>query len=78
MSNGLDPDQDGHSVGPYLCPNCLQKVISRRQMSPLARKELKLFLFIIQLQVRDFYAKIDPLLENQSIYLRISSINHIV
>ena len=25
MSNGLDLDQDGHSVGPDLGPNCLQK-----------------------------------------------------
>ena len=24
-SNGLDPDQDQHSVGPDLGPNCLQK-----------------------------------------------------
>ena len=26
VSNGLDPDQAGHSVGPDLCPNCLQKL----------------------------------------------------
>ena len=25
MSNGLDPDQDGHSVGPDVGPNCLQR-----------------------------------------------------
>ena len=24
MSNSLDPDQAGHSVGPYLGPDCLQ------------------------------------------------------
>ena len=24
MSNGLDPDQDRHSVSPDLSPNCLQ------------------------------------------------------
>ena len=24
MSNNLDPDQDRHSVGPDLGPNCLQ------------------------------------------------------
>ena len=35
MLNGVDP------VGPDLGPNCMQKVISRRQNSPLARKELK-------------------------------------
>ena len=26
MSNSLDPDQDGHSVGPDLGPNCLQSL----------------------------------------------------
>ena len=25
MSSGLDPYQDGHSVGPDLGPNCLQR-----------------------------------------------------
>ena len=25
-SNGLDPDQDRHSVGPDLVPNCLQRL----------------------------------------------------
>ena len=26
VSNNLDPDQAGHSVGPDLGPNCLQKL----------------------------------------------------
>ena len=26
VSNSLDLDQDGHAVGPYLGPNCLQKL----------------------------------------------------
>ena len=26
MSNSLDPDQDRHSVGPDLGPNCLQRL----------------------------------------------------
>ena len=26
MSNTLDPDQDGHSVGPDLAPNCSQSL----------------------------------------------------
>ena len=26
MSNSLDPDQAGHSVGPDLGPDCLQKL----------------------------------------------------
>ena len=41
MSNGLDPDQDRHSVGPDLGPNCFANVVSRRQKSLLARIELK-------------------------------------
>ena len=39
MSNGLDPDQDPHYVGPELGPNCLQK-LSAYDKSPLASKEL--------------------------------------
>ena len=31
MSNSLDPDQDGHSVGLHLCSKCLQKAIGKRQ-----------------------------------------------
>ena len=42
LSNGLDPDQDRHSVGPDLGPKLFAKYISRRQESPLARKELTL------------------------------------
>ena len=41
MSNGLDPDQDRHSVGPDLGPNCLQRLWAEGK-SPLARKELTL------------------------------------
>ena len=26
VSNGFDPDQDRHSVGPDLSPNCLQRL----------------------------------------------------
>ena len=40
MSNSLDPEQDGQSVGLHLGSNCLQKAIGRRQNSPLACKEL--------------------------------------
>ena len=41
MSNGLDPDQDRHVVGPDLGPNCLQRLslISRQQKLPLSKKE---------------------------------------
>ena len=39
MSIGLDPDQDGHPVGPDLGPNCLQR-LSADDRSPLAWKEL--------------------------------------
>ena len=45
MSNGLDPDQDRHSVGPDLGPNCLQRLSAENKL-PLARKELNIeFLF---------------------------------
>ena len=40
VSNSLDPDQDGHSVGLHLGSKCLQKAIGKRQNYPLARKEL--------------------------------------
>ena len=34
MSNSLNPDQDRHSFGPDLGPNCLQRLsISRRQVT---------------------------------------------
>ena len=39
MSNGLDLDQDRHSVHPDLGPNCLQR-LSAGDKSSLARKEL--------------------------------------
>ena len=31
VSNSLDPDQDGHSVGLILSSKCLQKAIGKRQ-----------------------------------------------
>ena len=40
VSNSLDPDQDGHSVGLHLGSKCLQKAIGKRQIYPLACKEL--------------------------------------
>ena len=40
VSNSLDPDQDGHSVGLDLGSKCLQKTIGKRQNYPLACKEL--------------------------------------
>ena len=42
VKDGLDPDQDQRSVGPDLGPNCLQRLsaLSRRQKSPLAKKQL--------------------------------------
>ena len=39
VSNSSDPDQERHSVGPDLSPT-VRKVVSRPQMSPLAKKEL--------------------------------------
>ena len=46
MSNGLDPDQDRHSVGPDLGPNCLQK-LSADVESPLARKEVNAYFVLV-------------------------------
>ena len=40
VSNSLDPDKDGHSVGLHLGSKCLQKAIGKRQNYPLACKEL--------------------------------------
>ena len=37
MSNGLDPDQDRHSIGLDLGPNCLQRLSTDDN----GRKELK-------------------------------------
>ena len=31
VSNSLDPDLDGHSVGPDLDPNCLQRLLAEDQ-----------------------------------------------
>ena len=39
VSNGLDPDQDRHSVGPDLGPNCLPR-LSADDKSTLVRTEL--------------------------------------
>ena len=39
MSKSWDQNQDGHLFGSDLCPNCLQKNISRLQNSPLARSQ---------------------------------------
>ena len=33
VSKGLDPDQDQSSVGPDLCPNCLQRVSAEDKKS---------------------------------------------
>ena len=43
MSNGLklDPDQDRHSVGPDLDPDCLQRLSADDEL-PLAWKEFNL------------------------------------
>ena len=41
VSNGLDPDQDRHFVGPERGPNCLQSLSEDDKSRTLARKELK-------------------------------------
>ena len=40
MSNSLDPDQARHFVGPYVGPNCLQRLPEDDKKSPLAGKLL--------------------------------------
>ena len=37
VSNGLDPDQDRHFVGPDLGPNCLQRLSANDK---IAKKDL--------------------------------------
>ena len=45
VSNGSDPDQDRHIVGPDLGPNCLQR-LSADDKSPVAKKELIKFWYL--------------------------------
>ena len=33
VSNGLNPDQDRHSVGPDLRPNCLQRLSADKKVA---------------------------------------------
>ena len=47
VSNGLDPDQDRHSVGPDLRPNCLLRKSAGDKM--LCGKELKDFFYVLPL-----------------------------
>ena len=39
MSNGLDPDQVRHSVGPGLDPSCLQRLSADNMNKAAASKE---------------------------------------
>ena len=57
MSNGLDPDQDKvQSV--LIAVQIVAKVISRRQKSPLARKELYNFFSIWINLIRQIHTKL--------------------
>ena len=49
MSNGLDPDQDqdGHSVGPDLGPNCLQRLSADKKVAA-SKDELEGFHISVQ------------------------------
>ena len=40
VSNSINPDQDGHSVGLHLGSNCLQKAIGRQQNYPLSMQRV--------------------------------------
>ena len=35
VSNGLDPDQDQHFVGPDLGPNCLQRLSAEEKVAAI-------------------------------------------
>ena len=47
MSNGVDPDQDRHSIGPDLDPNCLQRLSADDKLL-VTGKELTCILLNIQ------------------------------
>ena len=48
VSNALDSDQDRHSVGPDLSPNCLQRLTAEQMTKTAASKErVDLFVCII-------------------------------
>ena len=44
VSNCLDPDQDGHSVGPDLDSNCLQSLTLKAPITTAADEEFSTFL----------------------------------
>ena len=46
MSNGLDQDQDRHSVGPDLGPNCLQMLSADDTRKELTRTDTWVVFFI--------------------------------
>ena len=47
VSNSLDPDQDRRAVGPDLGTKCLQRLSADDKESPLARKELRAMLNLV-------------------------------
>ena len=50
VSNSLDPDQDQHSVGPDLGPNCLQRLsaddTSRQKVDRVFRVNTTMLLWV--------------------------------
>ena len=52
VSNGLDPDQDGHSVSPDLSPNCLQRLSADMQHKLPVSKERVNALQTVLTQIR--------------------------
>ena len=61
VSNSLDSDQDGHSVGLHLGSKCLQRAIGQRQNYPLACKELyqvNTLVFNIIVSYRNIHANV--------------------
>ena len=54
MSNGLDPDQDQHFVGPGLGPICLQMLSEDNKSSPAGMERDKYFFIILSLMATMF------------------------
>ena len=54
VSNGLDSDHDRRSVGPDVGQKLFAKFISRRQKSPLTRKELIKIIFRLNVDSAPF------------------------
>ena len=69
VSKGLDPDQDRHSVGPDLGPNCLQRILANdKGIEPLPTLQQKrCIIYNVGLKLRVHTKKKKFLFFNQNI-----------